>query len=450
MQKTRLCLAMIVCLLLLPLVHRAQGATTQKRYYAHNAVEDEYGVIAPWYKGQNGQCDFRVRIAAETLKRYPWVGVGEALTPAPEFVYNGSWKIAPDGKITVHRKMSPWSNGNLVNRNGVQTIAMMQYYPYSGDPAAVSIITMATDFVVDYCQTSADHPWPNFPIAVPTKGKPYGLPDPRGFIQLDIAAQTGMIVARAYKMIGKKKWLEAAKHWGDLFAEKCNHQRGARPWPRYANPEAVPWGKKPNGNIQPGGVVYVIMFLDELIDLGHTGRDNSIVKARDAGRRYLREQLLPKWSDNPTWGYNYWDWLSPVSNQNIVWMTVDYLMDHPDAFPNWQNDVRNILLIMAHRTSVYPEGKCGVYSGAWAHPESSTCCRDSNAYGPQRLGGAYLKYAALTGSRWAREMGRRQILLSTYDARENGVVVDCLLSNKPYVAGGWFCIATTLPIWGIL
>ena len=48
------------------------GATTLKHYFAHDAVEDRYGVIAPWYKGQNGQFDLRVRIAAETMKRYPW------------------------------------------------------------------------------------------------------------------------------------------------------------------------------------------------------------------------------------------------------------------------------------------------------------------------------------------------------------------------------------------
>jgi hypothetical protein len=42
------------------------------QYFAHPATVDRYGVIAPWYQALNGQCDLRVRIAAETLKRYPW------------------------------------------------------------------------------------------------------------------------------------------------------------------------------------------------------------------------------------------------------------------------------------------------------------------------------------------------------------------------------------------
>ena len=38
----------------------APAATNLPAYYAHPAVVDEYGVIAPWYQGLNGQCDLRV------------------------------------------------------------------------------------------------------------------------------------------------------------------------------------------------------------------------------------------------------------------------------------------------------------------------------------------------------------------------------------------------------
>ena len=64
------------------MLHVAQpvrAGAAQKRYYAYPVVEDRHGVIAPWYKGQNGQCDFRIRIAAETLKRYPWTDKTKAV-----------------------------------------------------------------------------------------------------------------------------------------------------------------------------------------------------------------------------------------------------------------------------------------------------------------------------------------------------------------------------------
>ena len=93
----------------------ARAASTAKRYYAHEAVEDRYGVIAPWYKGQNGQFDYRVGIAAETLKRYPWVDRSRAVMAAPEYLYNGKWKITPQGQITVLPE-NDWNNGDLVQR----------------------------------------------------------------------------------------------------------------------------------------------------------------------------------------------------------------------------------------------------------------------------------------------------------------------------------------------
>ena len=83
------------------LLTAAHGQQRLGRYYAHEARTDRHGVIAPWYEGQNGQLDLRVRIAAETLKRYPWTATDEAPSPAPHYVYNGSWQIAEDGTITI-------------------------------------------------------------------------------------------------------------------------------------------------------------------------------------------------------------------------------------------------------------------------------------------------------------------------------------------------------------
>ena len=77
------------------------AGTTLPHYYGHPAVADRDGVIAPWYKGQNGQFDYRVRVAAETLKRYPWSGKDKPARPAPEFVYNGTWSIDDEGRIAA-------------------------------------------------------------------------------------------------------------------------------------------------------------------------------------------------------------------------------------------------------------------------------------------------------------------------------------------------------------
>ncbi len=127
----------------------ARGQVLQKRYYAYPAVEDRHGVIAPWYKGQNGQCDFRVRIAAETLKRYPWVEPPKAVAAAPHYVYNGHWKIDPNGTITIP-DLNPWDNGDLGQRAAYVLAGFVDYYRYTGDAAAIAHLAVQVDTLLDH------------------------------------------------------------------------------------------------------------------------------------------------------------------------------------------------------------------------------------------------------------------------------------------------------------
>src|SRR2546422_6855313 len=277
------------------------GATQEKRYFAHPAVEDSDGIIAPWYQGQNGQCDFRVRIAAETLKRYPWVALDRAVAVAPEYAFNSTWRISPDGTITVP-KMNDWTCGDRSQMCARVLFGWIEYYRYSGDPAALAHIAVVANTLLDANQTDNHHPWPNFLISVPVKGKPYGRADPSGWIQLDIVAEAGLALLRSYEVTGNRRLLDAVKHWADVFVEKRNRDPGAPPWPRYANPEDVKWGKSASGNLQTGGLVYQLAMFDELIRLGYTGETNSIVEARDAGRARLRESLLTACGGNHTSG----------------------------------------------------------------------------------------------------------------------------------------------------
>src|SRR6202034_2160494 len=102
-------------------------------------------------------------------------------------------------------------------------------------------------YLVDYCQTDANSGWPKFLISVPTAGRRYAscitVPDDHpqvsphgtGKMQLDIAAEVGAQLVRAYEMTGNKRWFEAAQHWGDLLARNRNRESGKAPWGRYAD-----------------------------------------------------------------------------------------------------------------------------------------------------------------------------------------------------------------------
>jgi hypothetical protein len=431
----------------------APAATVQERYYGHKTVHDAHGVIAPWYHGLNGQCDLRVRIAAETLKRYPWTTTTNAIAAYPHYVFTGHWKIAQDGAITPLNSID-WNNGDLGQRATSVLNGFVDYYRYTGDPAAIAHLTYMADYILDHSVTASDHPWPGLFISVPTKGKTYQKADPHGMIQLDIVGTTGEALLRAYQLVGNPRWLEAAKHWADVLAAKCNLAPGADPWPRYANPDDVlkvfseftksNW-KPPLFDKQTAGVVMITRFLDEVIRLGYTGRDNAIVAARDAGRRYLRDKLLPAWWVNDTWGRYFWDWEDPVQSCLITSEAARYLLDNKAEFPNWSYDARNILTLFFNHTSVSPDSNGDIYSGAWAYPESLGCCGRSLWYSPMIHAPAFAQYAVEMGDAWMRELAYRQLVLQTYDIHETGISEDNI-DGGDIVNGTWFNIAHPLPL----
>jgi hypothetical protein len=117
-----------------------------------------------------------------------------------------------------------------------------------------------------------------------------------------------------------------------------------------------------------------------------------------------------------------------------------YLMDHQEYFPNWRNDVRNILSLNLLHTSVSPKSNGDTFSGAWAYPESSGCCDRSLSYSPQELARAFARYGVEADSEWGREIARRSELLTTYDGLENGQAVDGI-DGQIIVDGSWFKIA---------
>ncbi len=433
---------LVLSLCLLPSV--CVGATTMPHYYAHDAVLDKNGVIAPWYKGQNGQLDFRIRVAGGTIKRYPWVDAGKAPTVGPIYLYTQRWHINRDGDLTVKtERCTEWENGDVGQRAYILIDGLVDYYKYTGDPMAIGHIACYADYLLDHCQTNADHPWPNFLISVPLKGKLFGKADPAGLIQLDMAAGVGNALLRAYQLTGNTRWLEAAKHWGDVFAEKCNLTPGQRPWGRYANPENIPknggwWGD--DTNKMTGGIVMVLRFLDRLIELGYTGKGDAIVKARDAGRAYFRDTLLPVWSVKDTWGRHYWDFVHDTRGMVSMNDAANYMMDHKDVFPNWRNDVRNIVALFLNACSVNTDSNSDTFSGAWQMPESDVCCFRSTSYGSVTLAVALSRYGVEAKSEWASELARRMAILSTYDITETGYGED-LLDGGAWVYTGWF-IAT--------
>ena len=389
---------MISLAIMLP-IRNASASETLSRYYGHDAVEDQYGVIAPWYTRQNGQFDFRIQSAAEQIKRRP---------------YGKSYKAQ-----TVARGL----------------FALTEYYRYSGDPAAIARLTVIADTLLECCQTSEGHPWPQFLVSLP-----YGVDAKHQdkVIQLDIVGETGTALLHAYQLTGNERWLDAVKHWADVLVKKRNHAPLENLWPRYVDPDstAIPWTKRPTGNRMTGGIIYILAMFDELIELGYTGEDDALVRARDDGRAYLREVLLPAWVVNDTWGRNYNDWENPVQAQTTTNWVVRYLINNKSEFPNWKNDARNILSLFLNHSCASVASRGEVYSGAWAFPEGCACCGTSLVWGPMEFAVNFAQYGVEARSEWARELARRMEILATYDVTESGVGWQDKIGGGVEITGG--------------
>lgn len=424
--------------LVLTAVSCVEAAATRDLYYAQKGVEDEYGVIAPWHNGQNGPLDTRLRIAVEVLKRYPWVDRDKAVMAAPDFVYNSHWSIKDDGTILIP-PTNDWMCGDLSQRAWSIIKGLTAYYQYSSDPIAFVYIPLTADYILDYAQTSEDHDWPRFPIATPTSGKAYGKCIQEARTQLDLCAIVGTEILRAYKLTGDERYFEAARHWGDVFAEKCNFDPTLPPWNRYTHPEVVGWSDELTGS-----TTLILEFLDDLIAMGYTGQNRRIVRARDAGRRYVRDLIANEWLENDTWGRNYWDWDNPVIC-GIVSMCGDYIMKNPQDFPGWETDLRNILTLIFNRNGTDPYSNGDVYHGAWAFPESATCCGTSLSYNQYTAAPTLLRLGVLACDDRILEVGRRMMIMATYDSHENGVVYDGLF-GEPVATKEWSNLAHPWPL----
>jgi hypothetical protein len=420
-----------------------QAATNLPSYYAHAAELDSNGVIAPWFHGLNGQLDERLNIAVNVYKRYPWVDKPKAVMAAPDFIYNSHWSITSNGDIMIP-PTTDWMCGDLCQRAWSIVKGLTAYYQYSGDPVAFIYIPRVVDYILDYGLTDEKANWPLFPISTPTRGKAYGKCDPSGRNQLDLCAITGIEVLRAYKLTGNPRYFEMVKHWGDVFAAKCQlGQPDLSPWNRYVDPSVVGWS-----DVLTGTTSIIVDFLDDLIDTGYSGKGDAIVKARDAGHRFLNERMLPAWWVDDTWGRTYWDWDNPMMC-GMVSMCADHFLKHPAAYPLWRTDLRNMLSLVWNRNGADSNSSGDVYSGAWAFPESSVCCGTSLSYNQYTAGPTLIHYGILAGSQWAVEAGRRIMLMATYDSLPNGVVKDGLFGQQ-VATGEWSNLAHPWPLCQVL
>jgi hypothetical protein len=133
----------------------------------------------------------------------------------------------------------------------------------------------------------------------------------------------------------------------------------------------------------------------------------------------------------------------------IVSMCGDYIIKNHRYFPNWKTDLRNILTLIFNRNGVDGNSHGEVYSGAWAFPESCTCCGTSLSYNQYTAGPTLLHYGRIARNGRIFEIGRRMMIMAAYDSKENGVVRDGIF-GKSVATGEWSNLAHPWPLCQIM
>ena len=83
------------------------------------------------------------------------------------------------------------------------------------------------------------------------------------------------------------------------------------------------------------------------------------------------------------------------------------------------------------------------------HSALSVCCGTSLSYNQYTAGPTLIRYGVLANSEWACEIGRRMMLMATYDSLPNGVVKDGLLGDQ-VATGEWSNLAHPWPLCQVL
>jgi hypothetical protein len=253
------------------------------------------------------------------------------------------------------------------------------YYAYTGDENIKDNLYFLAEYYLSHGMTPADCKWPDIPFPYNTltySGIYDGdMKSGRGVAQPDKAGSFGLELVHAYKLKNDPLFLEAAIKIANTLAAKVKTgDANDSPLPFKVN---VFTGKTallelPNGDGKaPDTARYTSnltpalqLFLD-LIQLKE-GQTAAYKTAANKILTWLKKYPI----QNQKWGPFFED-VGEWSQTQINAMTcARYIMEHPEYFPNWKSDARNIInwvhtnfnndkwkkygVIVTNEQSVYP------------------------------------------------------------------------------------------------
>jgi hypothetical protein len=320
-------------------------------------------------------------------------------------------------------------------------------YGYSGDEAVKEEMKFIADYYLTHSLSSSDAVWPNIPYPYNTLiysgiydgdmviGKDFTQPDKAGSLGFELVKLHKMTSTFPWPNVTEKKYLNAAVNIANTLAKHViTGDNDNSPLPFKVNAITGEIGKlKHNSgndestqlsNYTSNWAPTMELFLN-LINL-KTGDTKSYQKAFDTILGWMKKYPLktnkwgPFFEDIPGW-----------SDTQINAITfAQFMMNHPEYFPNWKSEVKGIFSWVYEKLGNKEWEKYGVIvvneQTAYQTPGNSHSSRQASAE---------LQYAALSGDQTVVKNAILTLSWATYMVDNDGK--NCYPRDEVWMTDGY-------------
>jgi MYXO-CTERM domain-containing protein len=315
------------------------------------------------------------------------------------------------------------------------------WYAFSGDHAAVDLVRRALDQQLDHGTTPADWDWARVPYASANAGDVdyrgaddewcdfCGRGDGAGVIEPDKVGELGFGYLQFFELTGEGRYREAAIACADALAAHAREGDEERsPWPFRVYAQTNVTREEYSAN-----VVGAIQLFDELGRLG-LGDVDAYARARSVALEWMLRVPMK----NDAWSGYFEDidvQTEPSSNPNqyAAMAAARWLMRHPEADPQWRDDVLHLLAWVVQTFGGDTASERGTQWGATVLSEQSVDMAKMGSH-TARFGATTALWAEATGDLTARDRAARSLAWATYACDEDGIVAVGEDRNE----GWWF------------
>lgn len=385
----------------------------------HTVALDADGKLLSWFVPQDGAFAHAAKLSAGFIK----TAMKGPIDPANKLPV-----------IFTHSEYHPanftgsgWPN-HPAGRNAMLAESLMLFYQYSGDAELLDAVRRLLDHQLTHGTTPASgYAWAKVPWSTSAAGNAtYGtdnVVEGIGILEPDKIGELGFHgYLQFFKITGEARYRDAAVDCANALAKHVRAGSNTQsPWPFRVNAKMGALCEKPEDYC--AHVIGPVRLFDDLIRL-----NLGDVAAYRAAREKAWKWLMTYPVANNNWMQYFEDVPAnpnPFANPNQYnpGQTARYLIEHPEADPQWRTHATNLLAWIEEKFGGPDQGEPGLQHGARVISEQNAY-RFKMASHTSRFAAACALLAEKTGDAALKEKAFRSLNWCTYMARDTGSVIE--------------------------